>query len=170
MTKDFIILILTCITLCSCQTNDVKTNEQTSTNTDSIQKAFYNKFRQDSIECQDLTSDSIQINGLFKAACPSSTTESIPFSSNKTSPFDTLITKTKDTLFYSFKVSNECCVRYYGKYFLNSDTLILTYGYCGDVCDCTCDYTLTYKIPTKKYKFKHVVISFVDKKHSGHAN
>lgn len=157
MTKLHTIFILTSLILFSCSSSGDKTNAK-NTISDSLKKAFIGQLRQDSIDCQKSLRDSIQLKGLFTAFCPNDTIQGVPFSLHKKNPFDTLITKSKDTTIYSFKVSNECCVKYYGKYVLSSDTLVLSYNYCGDACDCYCDYILTYKIPNKIYKFKNIVI------------
>lgn len=157
MTKLFTIYILTSLVLFSCSSSVDKTNTNKAIS-DSLEKTFIGQMRQDSIDCTKSLQDSIQLKGLFSAFCPNDTIQGIPFSLHKKFPFDTLITKSKDTTIYTFKVSNECCVKYYGKYELNSDTLVLSYNNCGDACDCYCDYILTYKIPNKKYKYKSFVI------------
>jgi hypothetical protein len=165
MTKYFILTIFTSVLFFACQTSDIKTNGQPPTNTDSIQKVISDKLRQDSADCKGLMKRSLENKGLFKAICINDTVKGTLVNARKGIPFDTLITKTKDTLFYSFRVSSECCVKYYGMFFdPGDDTIILAYGYCGDVCDCYCDYLLTYKIPIKKYKFKHIAIAFWDTK------
>ena len=173
MTKHFALILLTSLLFFSCQTDEVRTHEQAPAAMDSIQKALSDKLRLDSIDCEGIMRRSAENKGLFKATCPSDTNKGIPVSLRKTFPFDTLITKTKDTLHYSFRVSSACCVKYFGMFFDDGEgTLILTYGYCGDVCDCYCDHLLTYKIPLKKYKFKRIAIGFLDMKNirdkSGH--
>jgi hypothetical protein len=178
--KYFILTISTFLFLVSCQTSEEKTGGQISVIVDSVPAAVREKLHRDSLACAGLLGRSLENEGLFKAFCPNDTVKGIPVSSRKTHrldtlitdlndsvyyspPFDTLITKTKDTLYYSFKVSSECCVKYYGMFFApDDDTILLTYGYCGDVCDCYCDYVLTFKIPLKRYKFKKIELSNLD--------
>src|ERR1700758_5162728 len=157
-----IYLILVCYFLSTCKTDTNKTSSNASQNMDSLLVAYINQMRDDSVDCSSFVNDSFKIKGLFKGFCPSDTIKDIPISLRKTQPFDTLINKARDTITYSFKVSGECCLKYYGQYHLDKDTLILTYGYCGRQCDCYCDYILTYKIPADN-KFKHAVIRRVTK-------
>lgn len=155
MTRHLIPLIIF-ILFYSCENSPENKNGSSTWIRDSINTAtFYKEIEKKKNSCDSIIHDST-FKGLFNAFCPNDTSSAIPFSLHKKHPFDTVITRTKDTISYSFKVSNECCVKYYGKYFLNSDTLILSYNFCGDVCDCYCDYVLTYKIPSKKFKFKHI--------------
>ncbi|MBS1636907.1 MAG: hypothetical protein JST26_13400 [Bacteroidetes bacterium] len=157
MVKHYLYIIFISSILFEC-TSDRNNPYSVITCADSAQKAFAEQLRKDSADCQKFLRDSIQLTGLFKAFCPNDTMQDIPFSRRKKYPFDTLITRSGDTTVYSFKVSNECCVKYAGKYVVSSDTLILSYHDCGDACDCYCDYILTYKIPDKKYTYKHIII------------
>ena len=163
MKNNFIILILNIFVFTACTSTSENNSKDLTSKRDSIKRdstirTNFEKIKLHSNNCQKLSKDSIYIEGLFKAFCPNDTISGVPFGLGKEYPFDTLITKVKDTIIYSFKVSNECCIKYYGKYFTNQDTIVLNYIYCGSPCDCYCDYILTYKIPSKKYKFKHTVI------------
>lgn len=158
-----IVIILLGAILYSCGPSEAETklkkhisdsiNDKIATDLSNMLEVIYG----DKNECKIIISDTT-FKGLFKAFCPGDTSRNPPFCSFKKYPFDTIITKKKDTLIYFFKVSNVCCKKYYPNFTLNQDTLILSYNFCGGECDCDCDYYLTYKIPTKKYKFKHVVL------------
>jgi hypothetical protein len=166
MTRHLILTALISILLLKCQTHDRTTEDTSSKKADSLQKAFNEELRHDSIDCNLAVNNPTQIKGLFKAECPNDTLKGIPVSSNKRSPFDTIATRTKDTLYYSFKVSNTCCMKYFGQYFVESETLVFSYGLCKNYfgCDCDCDYLLKYKVPLKQYNFRNIVIRTVDPK------
>jgi len=144
------------LSLYSCSSSKESSKEVDARAADSISKAFEKQFEEEKKACQKLWSDT-SYKKLFSAFCPADTMTTPMICSFKKNPFDTIITKIKDTTIYSFKVSNICCSKYYANYKIDVDTLILSYNYCGDECDCDCDYTLTYKVPTKKYKYKYVV-------------
>lgn len=144
------------ISLFSCNSSKESSKELEARAADSISKAFEKQFEEEKKACQKLLKDTTY-KKLFTAFCPGDTMKMPMICSYKKLPFDTIITTKKDTIIYSFKVSNICCSIYFANYKMNADTLILSYNYCGEECDCDCDYTLTYKIPTKKYKYKHII-------------
>lgn len=163
MGKHIIIYALISLMLFACHNSEERENASQNIGIDSSLREALKYFKLDSIECANTANDYMRVNGLFNAFCPSDTISDIPISRRKKYPFDTLITTTKDTLIYSFKVSSECCYKFYGRYSLNADTLVVMYGNNCNPCDCYCDYILTYKIP-RKMKFKHIVIKY-DKYH-----
>ena len=154
--KSKIIAILMLLSLYSCHQTDKISNEIDARAGDSIINASNKQFEEEKKACDKHLNDTTY-NKLFKAFCPGDTMTTPPMCSFKKLPFDTIITKIKDTIIYSFKLSNICCSKYYPNYKIDIDTLILSYNYCGNECDCDCDYYLTYKVPTKKYNYKYVV-------------
>jgi hypothetical protein len=158
MQKAIVFILTTLILFSACGPSKEELAKREIFKNDSIAKALSATLEGIlSDPCNGRDKDST-FKGLFNAFCPGDTSRNPPFCSFKKYPFDTVITKKKDTLVYFFKVSNVCCKKYYPNFTLNQDTLILSYNFCGTECDCDCDYYLTYKIPTKKYKFKHVVL------------
>lgn len=151
-----LILFFLSLYVISCNNNNEKVKEMNTRTADSIEKAINTQIEEEKTACQNHLRDT-SFSKLFKAFCPGDTMTSPMICSFKKNPFDTTIIKQKDTIIYSFKVSNICCSKYYANYKMNNDTLILSYNFCGDECDCDCDYILTYKVPTKIYKYKHVV-------------
>jgi hypothetical protein len=147
--------LLICLLFGNCKDNAGNTSANSQRIADSLTKELQETERKMLSECEKLAEDSTY-KKLFSAFCPSDTINEIPVSRHKKYPFDTLITKAKDTITYSFKVTNVCCVKYYGRYRLNADTLIISYNSCGQHCDCYCDYSLACKIPVKKYPYKHI--------------
>lgn len=154
--KSKIMAIMVFLSLYSCNNTDETSKEVDARAGDSISKAFDKQFEEEKIACEKHLNDTTY-DKLFNAFCPGDTMKTPMMCSFKKLPFDTVITKIKDTVIYSFKVSNICCSKYYANYKINTDTLILSYNYCGNECDCDCDYYLTYKVPTKKYNYKYVV-------------
>ena len=154
--KLIIITFVSIFFIYSCKnTNETSENIDVRA-ADSVGKAILKQFDEERKACNKLLSDTTY-KKLFSAFCPADTMKMPMICSYKKLPFDTIIKTKKDTIIYSFKVSNICCSKYYTNYKMNADTLILSYNYCGEECDCDCDYTLTYKVPTKKYKYKHFV-------------
>ncbi|HRG00374.1 MAG TPA: hypothetical protein PKZ75_04620 [Bacteroidia bacterium] len=154
--KITIIGFLILISLYSCTNNSEASKQINLHYDDSINKAIEKQMEEEKIACEKLLKDTTYKN-LFSAFCPGDTMSTPMLCSFKKLPFDTVITKTRDTMIYSFKVSNICCSKYYANYKINADTLILFYNYCGNECDCDCDYHLKFKVPTKKYNYKYVV-------------
>jgi hypothetical protein len=150
-----ILIVLISLLCSSCKNRPENTIENEARIADSLLNTLQEEYLSMLTACDSLKGDPAYKN-LFSAFCPNDTIHMVPVSWHKKFPFDTLITQIKDTVIYSFKVSNECCINYVGRCRLNADTLILSYNFCGNACDCYCDYVLTYKIPTKKYPYKHV--------------
>lgn len=107
-------ILFLCYLLSTCKTETSKTDFVDQQKTDSLQVKYSSQMREDSADCYSFVNDSFKLKGLFKGFCPSDTINDIPISLRKAQPFDTLINKTKDTITYSFKVSGECCLKYYG--------------------------------------------------------
>ncbi len=99
---------------------------------------------------------------LFIAKCMADSTDEIPKTSihekGTNNPFDLEIQKTTDTVHISFKVSNECCVEYFGGYTISNDSLLINFCSTSFGCDCYCDYKLEYFIPDKSFREKIKVI------------
>lgn len=154
MKFNLIILFALCIGLCNCNFNSKNEGTPFSKSDNlKISDTFLEAYDKEIFDCEKLCNDSI-FKKSFSFKCINE--ESIAV--DEKLPFNQSIKEKNDTTYYSFNLSNQCCIMYYGNYVAKRDTLILLYNNCGYSCDSYCDYQLTYKIPTEIYKNKYVLI------------
>jgi hypothetical protein len=95
-------------------------------------------------------------NKKFAGHCPPDSVEGFHKNSMQekgtNNPFDTSTTVLNDTVHLSFKVSNDCCLEYFGGYKTVGDSLFIYFSSTLSGCDCYCDYQLEYWIPRADFK------------------
>ncbi len=74
-------------------------------------------------------------------------------------PYNINETRSNDTSIISFDFITKCCGKFSGDIKIERDTLTLYYYFVGrEVCDCFCDYRMTYKILPQGVRWNKMII------------
>ncbi len=157
--KRLTIILITCAFLFGCSSNEENVNSADSVDTIAGQRNVSCIYEPPAshVWCKEqvlqlcelpphrvITHDDIKRNGMRK-------------------PYNYQKEENKDSLILSFEFIDDCCLKYTADTYQSQDSLFLGYYLPNDsnkVCDCWCDYRMTYRIKKDSVAWK--TISIVD--------